>query len=99
MYQGKFYQQSLFSRMHAILQPALSVCLSVGQSVRRSHLAFLEVMGCFGVTAPAQQLGWSISLLPLPARTRLVSRYGLVTVTAKNGGIVSYEIGTNSQQK
>ena len=63
--------QVFFSRVHATLQPALSVRLSVGLSVGRSRLAFLAFMGGFGVTAPAQLLGWSNSSLPLSTRVRL----------------------------
>ena len=63
----------LFSRVHA-----LSVCRSVRPSVTLCF--FLAHTGNFGVTAPVQQLSWSISSQPLPTRTRLVSRYGLVQV-------------------
>ena len=48
-----------------------SVRRSVGLSVGPSRLAFLVFTGGFGVTAPAQLLGWSISSLPLPTRTQL----------------------------
>ena len=62
---------SFFSRVHATLQPTLSVCRLVGRSVGRWHFAFSTFTGGFGVTAPAQLLNWSISSLPLPTRTRL----------------------------
>ena len=48
----------LFSRVHATLQPAMSVGRSVGPSVRPSvRISFFGVTGGFCVTAPAQMLG------------------------------------------
>ena len=44
----------IFSRVHATLQPALSVCRSVGRYVL---VSFFGVTGGFCITAPAQTLG------------------------------------------
>ena len=38
---------TIFSRVHATLQPALSVCRSVGRSVGRSRLAFFVILRHF----------------------------------------------------
>ena len=64
-----FFRPSVFSRVHATLEPAMSVGWSVIWSVSPSHFAFSAFTGGFGVTAPAQKLGWSILSLPLPTRT------------------------------
>ena len=55
----------LFSRVHATLQPALSV----GRLVGRSHYFFLWFY-FFDLTAPAQMTWWP-QIWPLPTRTRL----------------------------
>ena len=48
---------TVFSHVHAILQPALSIGLSVRLLVVLSGLVFFCVLGGFGVTAPAQLVG------------------------------------------
>ena len=65
----------LFSRVHATLQPALSVGRSVGRlvgwSVGRSvTLYFFLWFYFFDITAPAQMVWWP-QIWPLPTRTRL----------------------------
>ena len=60
-----------FSRVHATLQPALSVGRSVGWLVGRSvTLYFFLWFYFFDLTAPAQMVWWP-QIWPLPTRTRL----------------------------
>ena len=65
---GYDLDMEIISRVHATIQPTLSVGWSVRPSVT---LAFLAFSGGFGVTASAQLSSWSISSLPLPTRMRL----------------------------
>ena len=60
----------IFSRVHATLQPALSVGRSVGWSVGPSHFTFFLWFYFFDLTAPAQMVWWP-QIWPLPTRTRL----------------------------
>ena len=61
---------SIFSRVHATLQPTLSVCLSVGRLVT---LSFFRVYWQFGgyCSCPTAWLVYFTISLPLPTRTRL----------------------------
>ena len=70
----------IFSRVHATLQPAMSVGRSVGPSVRPSvRVSFFGVTGGFCITAPAQMLGLAFIYRPCPPARDFSSRvHGLV---------------------
>ena len=60
----------LFSRVHATLQPALSVGRSVRLSVHPSPLTFLALRAVFALLLLPKCLGKPLLSLPLPTRTQ-----------------------------
>ena len=66
---GKTVDSVHYFQSRARDSPTCCVHLSVGWSVTLSFFEHLWVL--FGITAPAQLLGWSISSLPLPTCPRL----------------------------
>ena len=74
---NRIFSNRFFSRMHATLQPALSVGRSVTLCFSGVYVRFWGYSSCptaqlvYFITAPAQLPSWSISSLPLPTHTRL----------------------------